>query len=579
MINYKEIEPDNKFTKYTFESEDEKDVNEALVAFNKQIEDITVLKDILGEIAICTTHLTELVVNNPLFIRSDLVGHLISIVLDKDIPENIITQAIYAISPLIDILSEEQIDSLIDSSFIQRVFELYIYYFEHLNDLNGDRILLFLSNLASNSIKARDEVINNFPIIEKEQEFFSSLESRTIEVFHNITDNILHGIYTKSHLIFFKCLCYHPLNRDLCGVSCAISIKLLKRLPISDYDDAFKVLRYACKNGFTDLVASMNSTLFPIFLRPTFYKKCTLNSLKTLTKILKTMVDCNIDLSNLNFKELCKCITDVESNKSIFILDIIDYLISDDYIVTEQSSSVENTNQASELKNTYLEILLEKNNGLFYKLKSIINPKIDPNLVDFPIKHKIASLKILKTIIFKNKFFINKIVKDQFVGSIVDVIELQDIEVTKNSLSALLTLMHNCSDQGIIWSVISQIHEINGYKILLDIKNDMIQLNSESQDKVYEEIYQMADEAIKMIDSVNEKDITEYGKQILDSDDDDTDFICDITENKRIEIEKEQNDDCQYIHEIESVLKKYLNLDDHEEEEEEADDSIEEDNE
>ena len=80
-------------------------------------------------------------------------------------------------------------------------------------------------------------------------------------------------------------------------------------------------------------------------------------------------------------------------------------------------------------------------------------------------------MKILKTIIFKNKFFINKIVKDQFVGSIVDVIELQDIEVTKNSLSALLTLMHNCSDQGIIWSVISQIHEINGYKILLNIKN------------------------------------------------------------------------------------------------------------
>lgn len=575
QMDYKIETKENKFSKDISSNEDdEESVVQAMIAFNQQIDDTNLLNQVVSDIASCTTHLTDLVMNHPLYTETNLVDHLFGIVLDDNLPNNIRAQAIYAISPLIEFFNEDQINSLTERPFLLSVFNLYLFYLEK-NDIHMNRILFFLSNLVSSTIQARNEVICQFPIEEYHSDSFSTFDLKAIAVLYNFKENILNEIYKPFHLIFFKCICYFPLSQELCIHACQISINLLKLLPISDYEDLLKVIWYVCKNGFTNIVASMSQPLFSIFKTISFFQSCTISALKCLSKILKKMIDCNIDLSNLNLKVFCQCITKVELDKSIIILNFIDYLISDDYIScqsppSEISNGSQEIDTAHELKNIYLELLLEENNQFFYYLKSIINPVIDSKLIDFPVKHKIASTNILKTIILKcNQYYINKIVKSQFIEIILDIIELQDIDITKNSLSTLLALMHKITDMEVIWSVISQITNINGYQILLNVIDEAKEFSDDDKNPIYTEIYQMAEEIIKNIDSVKPDDITEFPNYILESDDDEIyDVTQEIKEKEDIKRKKEVNN----IHILESIFCR--NSD---EEEEEQDSIIEED--
>lgn len=572
-MEYKIETKENKFSKDIPSIEDEESVIEAMVAFNQQIDDNNLLNQVVSDIAICTTHLTDLVMNNPLYTQTNLVDHLFEIVLDDNLPSNIRAQAIYAISPFIEFFNEDQINSLTDRPFLLSVFNLYLFYLEK-NDIHMNRILFFLSNLVSSTIQARNEVICQFPV-ENHSDSFSTFDSKAIAVFCDFREKILNEIYKPSHLIFFKCLCYFPLNQDLYTSACQISINLLHLLPISDYEDLLKIIWYACKNGFTNIVASIDSgAFFSIFKTISFFQSCTISTLKCLSKILTKMIDCNINLSNLNLKLFCQCITNVELDKSIIILNFIDYLISDEYILCQPPSEVSDDSQendtAHELKNIYLEILLYKNTKFFHYLKSIINPDIDSKLVDFPVKHKVASTNILKTIILKcNTYYINKIVKSQFIENIIDIIELQDIDITKNSLSMLLALMEKVSDMEIIWSVISQITNINGYQILLNVIDEAKEFSDDDKNPIYTEIYQMAEEIIKNIDSVKPDDITEFPSYILESDDDE---ICDVTQEEKEKEDLKKQKEVESIHILESIFCR--NSD---EEEEEADSIIEDD--
>lgn len=526
---YKKSNPENRAAKNYFEKEENEDIKsavQAMIDFDREIIDLNELQKVVDNIANETIHSTELIINHPLYAKTNLIDHLIFIISDQKFPMNIRAQAAYALSPFIEYFDDDQVNNLADRSFIRYIYEFFNFYYSQDDDYAAltyvNKILLFLSNLASGSKKTRDEVIWQFPIQVNKSDLFTSFNLKAIDTFQVIYNNIEENeneSQKKYFLLFFKCLSYYPLDHDVYQAVYEKAVELLEQLQKEYFEDLLKSVWYICKNGFTNIITEKYA-FFSIFDNVSFFDECSLSSLKCTIKILKSMIDYNIDLENfLKFKVICRCITELDSDRSIIILNFIDYLISND----DASEDIEDNALALELEDKYLIKLL--NNRLLYYLKRILDHDDDSAFFDTSIENKIASIKVLKTIIFKNdKELLNIIVKNHFVMVIIKAIELQDIYITQYCLKMLLVILNNCTDNGVWSSIIYQIRDsnINGYEILSNIKNDVEELFDENSNNypTLDEIYLNAEEVLRIIDSISPEDIPDYGDFILASDDD-----------------------------------------------------------
>lgn len=527
------------------EIDDMKRITQILMNFNQQIENESILLKIINELTNECTHSHEIIFSHPLYSQTHLIDHFISLISTPTIHPDIKLQAIYSISSFIQYFDDNQIASMINLPFMKDVYYLLIYYNgENQNDfesLNVSKILRFLSNLSLATSTARDEIILKFPnILEPfHQEEYSSINSKAIDVFRQIFIIIqknTNRTRTKYFLNFFKCLCYYPMGKDASDAASTFSTLLLGELGREHYEDLIKINWYICKNNFSEIVSSKYGFFDAINIK-SFYEECSIKTLKCTIKVLLSMINCPADLSLcIDFKILGECAEFLEKNRSVIILNFIDSMISYQNITNDDNIyQCSRINDIKMLKDIYLHLFLR--NHFLIHLKNII----DSN--NGTIEQKISSLRILKTIAFRNRsVLINKIVKKNLVKSILELLSMQDLDIASFVLSIFLAVFNGLNDNGYLASAMTQIEEIGAYDIINDMMNDLNFSSENKESNLFDDVYHMGNEALKLIDSFTEinNSTTCYGNKFFSTDsDDEVDFVRDA------------NDDLQYLREKE----------------------------
>lgn len=524
------------------EDENMKVVIQALIDFDQPIEDIETLGEALKDISIYCNESTEFILQHQLFSQTSLIDHFISLISDPSIPPTLKVLSINSISAFIPYFNEEQVNGFLELPFFHEIFEIYFYFLERSqNSVDGiclAKILQFFSNMALSTIQARDEIISQYPI----QGDFETLESKVIEMINQIGQIIVYGDFKTQipyFLLFFKSLCYHTLNQNAYEVACVISLNLTKQLSRENYEYLFKILWYICKNGFSEIVAS-KAAFFDILLNLSFFRNVSLTTLKCFSKIIKSMSNFNLS-KYLNFKLYVDCIAELNIERSIIILDLIEFLIT---INTDESESLIDA-KSNELKNVYLSCFLV--NQLLFQLKKVIASD------SFTMKHKIISFRILKIIVFKDfQPYIHEVVKKKFIKPMLYILELHDLILSESVVSILLFIINSCINNEFIVSIISQIREANGYQSILILINDIDETDDSlrKQNPIFEEIYKMAKEIIDLIDKIEEERIANQKDLSVTNEEEETN-------------EKESA----WITGIDGIVEKILKNDDEEEEE------------
>lgn len=313
---------------------------QAMIDFSQQIDDLLILEKIITNLAEYSIWYSDFMISHPLYSQTKLIDHLISLFSDPNLPPSIKVQASKAISSFIPYFNEDQINSMVNLPFIQIIYELFIFYSNENQKENKTSffylsvILMFLSKLARGSLYSRNTIILKFPILEKQNKENSSFESKTINIFNYIYYNIKFNSdqnLINNLLIFLKDLCFYPLSQNAYEKACLISIILLQKPSNENSEILFKIIWYICKNGFGHVVGQ-KSAFYGIFNAISFFKKSSLKVLKCWLKIMKSIINLNVDLTKcFDLKIFSECVSQLEAERTEIILRLIDYLISDEY--------------------------------------------------------------------------------------------------------------------------------------------------------------------------------------------------------------------------------------------------------